>query len=85
MRVSVIISSSNEELLIYRNLDLRQRQDDREEFEIIVVDNRSTNGTAREAKLSWLSQPSFQVSGLKGIVSLPSRNCLTSLGTEMFL
>jgi len=49
MRVSVIIPAYNEELLIRRTLNSLQRQDYRDELEIIVVDNNSTDGTARVA------------------------------------
>ncbi|MGA2261490.1 MAG: polysaccharide deacetylase family protein [Acidobacteriota bacterium] len=50
MRVSVIIPAYNEEALIHRTLDSLRKQDYRGAMEIIVVDNRSTDGTARVAE-----------------------------------
>ncbi len=52
MRVSVIIPAYNEEDLIGRTLESLSKQDYQGTIEIIVVDNSSTDGTARIAS-SW--------------------------------
>ena len=50
MRVSVVIPAYNEEALIYRTLESLRKQDYQGDIETIVVDNKSTDGTARVAK-----------------------------------
>ncbi len=50
MRASVVIPAYNEEAMIHRTLDSLQKQDYQGSFEIIVVDNRSTDGTAGVAE-----------------------------------
>jgi peptidoglycan/xylan/chitin deacetylase (PgdA/CDA1 family) len=50
MRVSVIIPAYNEELLIHRTLASLREQDYQGDMEILVVDNGSTDGTARAAE-----------------------------------
>ena len=50
MRVSVIIPAYNEEVLIHHTLDSLRKQDYQDTMEIIVVDNRSTDSTARVAR-----------------------------------
>jgi len=52
MRVSVVIPAYNEEATVHRTLDSLQKQDYRGPVEIIVVDNGSTDETARVAR-SW--------------------------------
>ena len=52
MRVSVIIPAYNEEALIHRTLDSLRKQDYPGPIEIIVVDNNSSDGTARVAE-AW--------------------------------
>jgi peptidoglycan/xylan/chitin deacetylase (PgdA/CDA1 family) len=52
MRISVIIPAYNEEATIHRTLNSLRKQDYPGVFEIIVVDNRSTDDTARIAE-AW--------------------------------
>ena len=52
MRISVIIPAHNEEAMIHRTLDSLQKQDYKGPIEILVVDNKSTDNTARVAQ-SW--------------------------------
>ncbi len=49
MKVSVIIPAFNEEKTISKTLETLAKQDYKEGFEVIVVDNNSTDGTSRQA------------------------------------
>ncbi len=52
MRVSIIIPAYNEEALIHHTLESIRKQDYQDGMEVIVVDNQSTDGTARIAAQS---------------------------------